>query len=200
MITKEDIMKFELHTQETAPAESQPLLDKSVQNFGMIPNLHAVMAEAPALLEAYQASHEIFQKTSFDADELTVVWQTVNVEHECHYCVPAHTAIANSMKVDSAVTEALRNRTPLPNAKLQALHLTTLALVRNRGTLSETERASFFAAGYESRQLLEIVLGISQKIMSNYVNHLAETPVDTPFQKFAWRSDDNDAVKELRHG
>jgi alkylhydroperoxidase family enzyme len=200
MITKENIMKFELHTQETAPAESQPLLEKSVQNFGMIPNLHAVMAEAPALLEAYQASHEIFQKTSFDADELTVVWQTVNVEHECHYCVPAHTAIANSMKVDSAVTEALRNRTPLPNAKLQALHLTTLALVRNRGTLSETERANFFAAGYESRQLLEIVLGISQKIMSNYVNHLAETPVDTPFQKFAWRSDDNDAVKELRHG
>ncbi len=48
-------MKFELHTQETAPAESQPLLEKSVKNFGMIPNLHAVMAEAPALLEAYQA-------------------------------------------------------------------------------------------------------------------------------------------------
>ncbi len=193
-------MKFELHTQETAPAESQPLLEKSVKNFGMIPNLHAVMAEAPALLEAYQASHEIFQKSSFDADELTVVWQTVNVEHECHYCVPAHTAIANSMKVDSAVTEALRNRTPLPNAKLQALHLTTLALVRNRGTLSEAERANFFAAGYESRQLLEIVLGISQKVMSNYVNHLAETPVDVPFQKFAWESDDTDAIKKLRHG
>ena len=186
-------MKFELHTQETAPAESQPLLEKSVKSFGMIPNLHAVMAEAPALLEAYQASHEIFQKSSFDADELTVVWQTVNVEHECHYCVPAHTAIANSMKVDSAITEALRNRTPLPNAKLQALHLTTLALVRNRGTLSEAEREKFFAAGYESRQLLEIVLGISQKIMSNYVNHLAETPVDAPFVKFAWESDDNDA-------
>ena len=82
-------MQFALHTHETAPAESQPLLEKSVKNFGMIPNLHAVMAEAPALLEAYQASHEIFQKTSFDADELTVVWQTVNVEHECHYCVPA---------------------------------------------------------------------------------------------------------------
>jgi alkylhydroperoxidase family enzyme len=193
MITKEDIMKFELHTQETAPAESQPLLEKSVKNFGMIPNLHAVMAEAPALLEAYQASHEIFQKSSFDADELTVVWQTVNVEHECHYCVPAHTAIANSMKVDGAITEALRNRTPLPNAKLQVLHLTTLALVRNRGTLSETERADFFAAGYESQQLLEIVLGISQKIMSNYVNHLAETPVDAPFVKFAWENDDNDA-------
>jgi alkylhydroperoxidase family enzyme len=200
MITKENIMKIALHTHETAPAESQPLLEKSVKNFGMIPNLHAVMAEAPALLEAYQTTHEIFQKTSFDADELTVVWQTVNVEHECHYCVPAHTAIANSMKVDSAVTEALRNRTPLPNAKLQVLHLTTLALVRNRGTLSEAELADFFGAGYERRQLLEIVLGISQKLMSNYVNHMAETPVDPPFQKFLWETENNEVVKELSHG
>ena len=193
-------MKFALHTHETAPAESQPLLEKSVKNFGMIPNLHAVMAEAPALLEAYQASHEIFQKTSFDADELTVVWQTVNVEHECHYCVPAHTAIANSMKVDSAVTEALRNRTPLPNARLQVLHLTTLALVRNRGKLSEAELADFFGEGYERRQLLEIVLGISQKVMSNYVNHLAETPIDAPFQKFVWEAESTEVVKELAHG
>ena len=193
-------MKFALHTHETAPAESQPLLEKSVKNFGMIPNLHAVMAESPALLEAYQASHEIFQKTSFDADELTVVWQTVNVEHECHYCVPAHTAIANSMKVDSAVIEALRNRTRLPNGRLQVLHLTTLALVRNRGKLSEAELADFFGAGYARRQLLEIVLGISQKVMSNYVNHLAETPVDSPFQKFVWEADSTEVVRELSHG
>ena len=193
-------MKFALHTQETAPADSQPLLEKSVKNFGMIPNLHAVMAEAPALLEAYQTIHEVFKKTSFDADELTVVWQTVNVEHECHYCVPAHTAIANSMKVDSLVTEALRNRTPLPNARLQVLHLTTLALVRNRGTLSEAELADFFGAGYERRQLLEIVLGISQKVMSNYVNHMAETPVDAPFQKFVWEAESTEDVKELSHG
>jgi alkylhydroperoxidase family enzyme len=200
MITKENIMKFALHTHETAPADSQPLLEKSVKNFGMIPNLHAVMAEAPALLEAYQTIHEIFQKTSFDADELTVVWQTVNVEHECHYCVPAHTAIASSMKVDSAVTEALRNRTRLPNARLQVLHLTTLALVRNRGTLSEAELADFFGAGYERRQLLEIVLGISQKVMSNYVNHMAETPVDPPFQKFIWEAESTEVVKALSHG
>ncbi len=191
-------MKFQLHNRETAPRDSQALLDSSQKNFGMIPNLHAVMAEAPALLEAYQVAHEIFQKSSFDAEELTVVWQTVNVEHECHYCVPAHTGIAHSMKVDSAITEALRNKTELPTDKLQALHLTTLALVRNRGKLSENEIAEFFAVGYGRQQLLEIVMGISQKVMSNYVNQLADTPVDVPFQKFLWESDGD--VEQLRAG
>lgn len=191
-------MKFQLHSKDTAPQDSQALLEKSHNNFGMIPNLHAVMAEAPALLEAYQMAHEIFQKSSFDAEELTVVWQTVNVEHECHYCVPAHTGIAHTMKVDGAITEALRNRTELPTDKLQALHLTTLALVRNRGKLSEKEVTDFFAVGYGRQQLLEIVMGVSQKVMSNYVNQLADTPVDAPFQKFLWESDGR--VQELRTG
>lgn len=180
-------MKFDLYNSDNAPAASLPLLEKSVSAFGMIPNLHAVLAESPATLEAYQVLHQLFQQTSFNKEELTVVWQTINVEHECHYCVPAHTAIAHTMKVDSTVIDALRDRDELPTKKLQVLHLTTLSLVRNRGRLREQELADFFAAGYERQQLLEIVLGISQKVISNYTNHLAETPVDKPFQKFEWQ-------------
>ncbi|HFE45526.1 MAG TPA: carboxymuconolactone decarboxylase family protein [Nannocystis exedens] len=177
-------MKFEVHTQKSAPSPSQPLLGKSVKKWGMLPNLHGVMAESPELLEAYQRINELFVGTSFDAEELTVVWQTVNVEHECDYCVPAHSAIAKMMKVDDAITAALRSRSELPTKKLQALHLTTLALVKNRGHLSDEERDAFFAEGYERRHLLEIVLGISMKVMSNYTNHLAKTPLDPAFEGF----------------
>jgi len=88
------------------------------------------------------------------------------------------------MKVDNAIIEALRDGSTLPAEKLQALHTTTLALVRNRGQISLDEKAAFFNAGYGQRHLLEIVLGISQKVMSNYVNHLAQTPVDEAFKKF----------------
>ena len=177
---------FTFHTIETAPLESQPLIENSVKAFGRLPGLHKVMAESPQLLEGYQVLHKLFQDTSFDAEELTVVWQTINVEHECHYCVPAHTGIANMMKVDPALTEALRNEAPMPTAKLQALHDTTLAMVRSRGNLSEQEVEAFFAAGYGPKQLLEIILGLSQKVMSNYVNHLAQTPVDDVFKVYAW--------------
>ncbi|TXF89041.1 carboxymuconolactone decarboxylase family protein [Neolewinella aurantiaca] len=175
-----------VHTVATAPEESKAQLEASQKAFGYIPNLHAVLAGAPGLLAAYKSLHGLFADSSFDKDELTVVWQTINVEHECHYCVPAHTAIAHMMKVDGAITEALRNGTALPSEKLQVLHDTTLAIVRSRGHLTPAEKEAFFAVGYEERQLLEIILGLSQKVISNYVNHLAETPVDEPFQKFAW--------------
>lgn len=181
-------MQFQLHNQETAPENSKPLLEDSLKSFGMIPNLHAVMAESPAVLKSYQLLHEQFQKTSFDAEELTVIWQTINVEHECHYCVPAHTGIANMMNVDTNITEALRNGTELPSTKLQTLHETTLELVRERGRLCESTLTAFAEAGYEQRHLLEIILGLSQKVLSNYINHLSNTPIDKAFEAFSWKS------------
>jgi len=175
-----------IHTIESAPEASKPLLEKSVSAYGMLPNLHGVLASAPGLLSAYQTLHELFVNTSFDAEELTVVWQGINVEHGCTYCVPAHTGIAHSMKVDAGLIDALRNEQPMPTAKLQALLDMTLIIVRNRGHVSNEELAAFYAAGYGEQQVLEIILGLSQKVISNYTNHIANTPVDAPFQKFAW--------------
>ena len=159
---------------------------KSQKAFGMIPNLHGIMAESPAVLEGYQILHKLAQKTSFKKEELTVVWQAINVENACHYCVPAHTMIANAMGVDEAVTEALRNETDLPNDRLETLRATTLNVVRSRGVLSDDDVDAFYSAGFAKQQLLEIILILSQKVLSNYVNHLADTPVDAPFQKFEW--------------
>jgi len=181
---------FTLHDKESAPQESQALLDASINAFGMIPNLHAVMAEAPGLLEGYQRLHELFLNSSFDDEETTVVWQTINVEHACHYCVPAHTGIAKSMKVDDAITDALRDETPLPTARLEALRDFTLSVVRNRGNVDNSAVQAFLDAGYTKRQILEVILGAAQKVMSNYTNHLANTPVDKPFQKFEWHKAD----------
>lgn len=61
-----------------------------------------------------------------------------------------------------------------------------LSIVRNRRQVSVQEVAAFYIAGDEQRQFLEIVLGISQKVISNYVNHLPETPIGSVFEKFAW--------------
>lgn len=176
---------YPLHTLETAPEGSLPLLEKSIKGFGTIPNLHAVMASSPKVLEAYQTLHQLFNQTSLNAEEKTVVWQSVNQEHQCHYCVPAHAAIAQMMKVPAQITTLIRQNQPLPDAKLEQLRQTTLAVVRQRGVLSEAQQADFFAAGYSAQQLLEVILGISQKVMSNYINHLAQTPLDDAFKPFA---------------
>ena len=136
--------EFTIHTLETAPEQSRPLLEDSKKSFGRVPGLHAVMAEAPALLDGYKHLHRLFQhETSFDKDELTVVWQTINVEHACHYCVPAHTGIAKMMKVDDAISNALRDETALPSARLEALRDFTLAVVRKRGNISDADVRAF---------------------------------------------------------
>lgn len=177
---------FTLHTAETAPEKSKAIINGAKKQMGMVPGLYAIMAESPELLNAYTQLHQLFTSTSFDAEELTVVWQTINVEHECHYCVPAHTGIAHSMNVDPALNEALRNDESMPTEKLQALKDFTLTVVRERGNVSESDLEAFFKAGYSQQQVLEVILGLSQKVISNYVNHIAKTPVDKVFEKFVW--------------
>lgn len=180
---------LKIHNIESAPKGSKSFLEESLKSNGMIPGLHGVLAAAPGILEGYQTLHKLFTESSFNNEELTVVWQTINVEHECQYCVPAHTGIANMMKVDPSLSEALRNRTAMPNEKLQILHDFTLKIVRNRGHITKDDLSAFYEVGYGERQVLEIILGLSQKVISNYTNHIANTPVDESFQKFVWESE-----------
>ena len=175
-------MSFTLYTPETAPQAAQDELRSSVESFGWVPNLHAVLAEAPSLLSAYKNLHALFQQSSFDEAELTVVWQSINLENKCHYCVPAHTTIAGMMAVDSELVKALLEDNVLPTEKLEVLKLTTQALLKQRGDLDDGQIARFKAVGYGNQQLLEIILGIAQKIISNYTNKLANTPLDDQFQ------------------
>jgi len=177
--------QFRVHTQQTAPEASSALLEDSIKSFGMIPNLHGVLAESPAILEGYKTLHNLFQNSSFDAEELTVVWQTINQYHHCHYCVPAHTAIAHMMKVSPGLIEALKNGGAMPSQKLQVLRDTTLSLVEQRGNISEQVLDAFIQVGYSQAQLLNVILAIAQKTISNYANHVAKTPLDDNLKRFA---------------
>ena len=59
-------------------------------------------------------------------------------------------------------------------------------MVRERGNVTEAQLQTFFGAGYSHRAVLDVVLGLAQKTMSNYINHMAETPVDDVFKPLAW--------------
>ena len=177
---------FKLYSIENAPADSQPLLEGAKKEMGMVPNLFGVMAESPQLLEAYQTMNGIFMNTSLSTEEKNVVWLSINVEHNCHYCVPAHTGIAKQMGVSDEVIEALRDEKPLPDDKLEALRTFTLTVVRERGHVSGGDVDAFLKAGFTKRNVMDVIVGVSQKVMSNYLNHIAETPVDDAFGDFAW--------------
>ena len=179
--------KTTVHTLDTAPEASKPLLDKSIKAFGRLPSLHGVMATSPGLLEGYQHLHRLaIEGTAFTPEERTVVWMTVNVANECHYCVPAHTGIAKMEKIDDAIITALRDEAPLADPKLEALRSFTLAVRDNHGRPSASEIAAFEAAGYGERAILDVILIIAQKVMSNFTNAIFDTPTDAAFEKFLW--------------
>ena len=175
-----------VHTLDTAPEASKPLLEKSIKAFGRLPSLHGVMAESPGLLEGYQHLHRLaIEGTAFTPEERTVVWMTVNVANECHYCVPAHTGIAKREKIDDAIIEALRNETALPE-KLEALRVFTLAVRETHGRPGQAAIDAFFAAGFGERAILDVILIYAQKVMSNFTNAIFDTPTDAAFEPFLW--------------
>lgn len=176
-----------VHTMESAPDASKPLLENSIKAFGRLPSLHGVMATSPGLLEGYQHLHRLaIEGTAFTAEERNVVWMAVNVANECHYCVPAHTGIAMRDKVSQEIIDALRNETPLPDAKLEALRSFTLAVRDSHGRPGEAALNAFADAGYDERAILDVILIYAQKVMSNFTNAIFETPTDAAFEKFAW--------------
>ena len=180
------VEKFKFHDPESAPEASKELLSRLFAETGSN-GFYAILAGSPELLKAYIELHSLFMDTSFTNEERTVVWQTINVEHECTFCVPAHTAMAKRMKIDEKVSDALRNETPLPTEKLEALRTFTLEVVRTRGNASETAISNFLISGYTHQNILEVVLGLSQKTISNYVNHLAKTPMEKKYSQFSWK-------------
>lgn len=178
---------FTYHEVDTAPEESKPLMEASLKGFGMIPNLHKVLAEAPATYEAYNTVFNLFMKnTSLSPLEQQVVFMTANFENNCHYCVPGHTWMMHAGKMPEEVIEALREGTDIPDAKLQALHLYAKELLDNRGHIGDDRLQAFLEAGYNKRQALEVLTGLSAKLISNFTNALAHTEPDAAFQKYAW--------------
>jgi AhpD family alkylhydroperoxidase len=186
--------EFKVHTPETAPEASKALLEKSQKAFGgMIPNLYGVMAESPALLETYQALGKLFAKTSLSRYEQQIVWLAVNYENECTYCMAAHSVVAKGVGVSDDDVNALRIGTPLADAKHETLRRFTVHMVQARGWADPAEIEKLLAAGYTNQTILDVILGIGHKTLSNYTNHIAHTPVDKAFRKAEWSADDKQA-------
>lgn len=179
-------MTYVIHTVETAPEAAREPLAAAGKAYGFVPNLLAVMADAPALLKAYRTVIDLFDQTSLSATERQVVLLTASYENRCEYCVSAHSVIAKMQKVPDAVVGAIRDGRPIADARLEALRVFTSAIVNSRGWPSNADTAAFLDVGYTRTQILEVVLGVGVKTLSNYTNHVAETPLDRAFAPAAW--------------
>lgn len=178
--------RFTIHTLESAPEGSRPVLEQAKKGMGFVPNLYGALAESPVALKAYTSFSELLQGADFSPVERNLIWLAVSRANGCTYCVAAHSAISGMYKVPEAYIQAVRDGLPLAEAKLQALRHFVEVVVESRGWAPESEVEAFLAAGYGKRQLIEVVAFVSHKTLSNYLNHLAETPLDAAFAPLAW--------------
>ncbi len=183
------MIDYVFHTPETAPEGARPVLEGALKTLGFVPNLYAGLANAPAALGAYVAIAAQFDRTSLDPRERQVVLLTASVINGCDYCVAAHSMIAKKMAgVSEDEVAAIRAGRAPSDARRKALWALTKAIVEERGWVGDHPAfADFLNAGYTPNQALEVVLGVTQKTLSNYANHLLKTPLDPPMEGERWR-------------
>ena len=173
---------------ESDVPEIRQVLERAQQQVGFIPNMYAVMANSPGLLETYLTGYDRFRQASgFTPAEQEVVLLTISRENGCHYCVAAHSTLADRFSgVPREVTDAIRDGAPVPAGKLRALNEFTRTLLATRGRPDRAEVDAFLAAGYTERHVLEIILAVAVKTLSNWSNHVFDTPVDERFAARKW--------------
>ena len=184
------LIEFPSGAESATPEESQPLLAAAERSLGFVPNMYKRMALSPALFGAYSGAYESFRKhATLTPAEQEVVLLAISRYHGCEYCVSAHSWIAaNVSKTPADSVRALRDGEPLPDAKLEALSRFARVMAESRGRPGIDELERLRAAGYSDRQVLDIIAAIGVKVMSNYINHIYETPVDAAFAATEWRA------------
>lgn len=174
---------------EDAPEESRRLIEAARRKFGMVPNLYRSMAHSPGLLATYIDGYDRFRAQSgFTPAEQEVVLLTISRYNECDYCIAAHSFVADTAsQVPVDVTDAIRDDRAIDDPRLAALSAFTRVLLETGGHPSASDVEEFVGAGFTHAQVLEVVLGIAVKTLSNYVNHIVGTPVDAVFAGRAWQ-------------
>jgi len=185
IITK---LALEPKTIETADSISAKILEAAKKSIGMIPNMYATMANNTALFDAYNHSYRTFRENAgFTSQEQEIIFLSIAFENECDYCMSAHSFVADNMsKVPTDVTDAIRNNNEIKDAKYKALSTFSRVMTAKRGNPSIEDIEAFLLTGYTENHILGVIAGIGVKTMSNYFNHVFNTPLDLAFSSRKW--------------
>ncbi len=176
---------FPCHDIESAPADAKRLLKESKEDMGFIPNMYRHMAEAPVVLEGYLTLSEIFGRSSLSPQQQQLVLLAASLENGCDFCTAAHSTMAVEEGIDSEVIEALKNGLDCGVDNVDSLVKFTRMIVKQRGHvdepgihIDEPGIHAFLAQGFSRQQVLEVVLGVTLKTLSNYTNHITQTAIN----------------------
>ena len=169
---------FAVPTAATVTPANQAIFEQLKSGLGMVPNLYATMAYSPTALGTYLTLQNA--KSSLSQKEREVINLIVSQVNECEYCLAAHTAIGGMVGFKPDQIIELRKGGASFDTKLDALAKLTKSAAINRGHATQDAIDAFFAAGYTEGNLVDAVVVIGDKIVTNYLHALTKVPVDFP--------------------
>jgi len=165
-------------TREQVSPANQTIFDNLKKGLGFVPNLYATFAYSDTALGNYVTFQTA--KSSLKAKEREVINLVVSQVNDCRYCQSAHTVLGKMNGFTDEQIIELRKGTASFDAKLDALVKLAKAITVTHGRPDEALLDNFFAAGYNEGNLVDVVLVVGDKIISNYLNNITNTPIDFP--------------------
>lgn len=165
-------------TREDVSPANQAIFDKLKSGLGMVPNLYATLAHSEHALGNYLAFQNA--KSSVTGKAREVVNLVVSQVNACEYCLAAHTVIGKMTGLTDAQVLEVRSGSASFDAKLDALARLTRNIVVNRGHADPALVDAFFAAGWETANLVDVIVIIGDKTVTNYLHGTTQVPVDFP--------------------
>jgi uncharacterized peroxidase-related enzyme len=183
---------------EAATGVAKEIIDATQAKLGFVPNMYRTMANSGGYLSTYAHGYDAFRQSSgFTPVEQELIFLVISRENGCDYCTAAHSMIADTVaKLDADTLAAARSGAALADEKLDALASFTARIFLSRGLITKAEATAFLTAGYEERQIMEIVLAVSVKTLSNYSNHIFHSELDDAFEPYAVQNDSFDALQK----
>lgn len=170
--------QFNVPTRNEVTANNQSIFDQLEKGLGFVPNLYAYFAKNDTALGDYLALQN--RKSTLRAKEREVINLVVSQFNGCRYCQSAHTVLGGMNGFSEDQILEIRKGTASFDAKLDALAKFTLLVTENKGQVSNEAKDAFFAAGYSEVNMIDVVVIIGDKIISNYIHNLADFAIDFP--------------------
>ena len=176
---------YPVQTIASAPEGSKSALEQLKKAFGALPNLPAVIANSPKLINSLVGLFGQVHGPGLREAENQIVLLTDAVTNSSTYAVAFHTALALQQGISSEETAAIREGRAPTNKRFAALSTLAKTLVEKRGHLSEQELDSFIAAGFTKEQVLEVIAIVAASTITNYTGTIANPPLEDVFQQHA---------------
>lgn len=177
---------YKIYDTKSAPKESQVILSQVQEHYQFIPNALGAMAESPNNVQAYMQLSELARQTGFSSLERHIIFLTISREYCNGYCVAAQTAFAQMDGVDDDIIQQLREGKPLADPKLRALQYFAQKLVQTGCNVTTEDVEAVIKHGYTRRNILEVVLLMTNKLIAVFCNRIMGTDLDEALQPARW--------------